>query len=98
MVSAVNNEEWTERELRRGIRYTEPFGENRHKTNTRTGLSKHMALENLKIGIGVVAILLGIPILISPIGIIGPMTYILSQVGIGLILVLGGIWAVWMNW
>lgn len=57
-----------------------------------------MALKNLKIGLGVIAILLGIPILISPIGIVGHFFSIIRRVGIGLILVLGGTWAVWMNW
>lgn len=76
-----------------------PLGsENRHNTNTHSGLSTHMALEKLKIGIGIIAIGLGIPVLLSPIGIVGPMSYILSRVGAGLLLVLGGTWAVWMNW
>lgn len=57
-----------------------------------------MALKKLKMGVGVIAILLGIPILISTIGIINNMNYILSRMGIGLILVLGGTWTIWMNW
>ncbi|HET7324190.1 MAG TPA: hypothetical protein VFJ06_07655 [Halococcus sp.] len=56
-----------------------------------------MAWEKLKVAVGVIAIGFGIPILISPIGIVGHMSYLLSQIGTGLILVLGGLWAVWMN-
>jgi hypothetical protein len=72
--------------------------ENRHKTNTYTGLSMHMVLQNLKIGIGIVALLVGMPILISPIGVVGHFSSVIGRVGIGLILVIGGAWAVWMNW
>lgn len=57
-----------------------------------------MALRNLKIGIGVIAILLGMPVLLSSIGIVGHFFSIIRRVGFGLILVIGGTWAVWMNW
>lgn len=57
-----------------------------------------MVLAKLKILVGIVAIGLGIPILVSPIGVVGHFGYIIGRIGAGLVLVLGGLWAVWMNW
>lgn len=57
-----------------------------------------MALEKLKILVGIIAIGFGIPVLISPIGVVGHFGYIIGRIAIGLTLVLGGTWAVWINW
>lgn len=57
-----------------------------------------MAVAKLKIVIGFIAIGLGIPILVLPIGVVGHFGYIVGRIGAGLGLVLGRLWAVWMNW
>ncbi len=59
---------------------------------------EYMALEKTKMALGAIAILLGIPILVSPIGTVGQFGYIISRMGAGLGLVLFGMWAIWMNW
>lgn len=56
-----------------------------------------MVVAKLKILVGVIAIGLGIPVLVLLIGVVGHFGYIVERIGAGFGLVLGRLWAVWMN-